>query len=396
MMAAIVITGATLRVAVTSVGAELPAIRAALHLSSAAAGWLTALPVLCFAVLGAATPLLARRVGPRGLMAAVLLVSALGLAGRAVAGSAWAFLLCTVVSLASGAVGNVLMPRLVRQHGAGRPGAATALYTAALALASAAAAAGSTAIARQAGWRWGIGAWPFLDVAAAASWLPPPRPREWRGPPRARAVPAAGGCPASRRVALLAAFFGFQSVQSYTVFGWFPTLLRDCGTSAAQASTLVGAYAVVAVPVYLVAPRLAVRRMPAAIVALGLCQVVAYLGLAAGPAGLAWLWMILAGTGSGAFAMALRLIADAGTRAGSATSVSAVVQGSGYLLAAAGPLLVGLVHDVTGGWTGSLALLGVAAVISTASGLASLRRVAGQERAGDSSVNLDSQKNIPT
>lgn len=367
----IALTGATLRVAVTSVGALLPEIRAALHLSDAAAAWLAALPVLIFAVLGAATPLLVRRVGPRGAMVAGLLVSALGLVGRALTGSAWVFGLCSVLALSGAAAGNVLMPGLVRRHGGQHLGAATALYTTALALASAGAAAGSTALATYAGWRGGIGVWALLNVAAACSWLPLRRPQERRGPlPR----PSRGRLPRvwSRRVVLITAFFGFQSVQSYTVFGWFPTLLRDTGTSTPEAGTLIGLYAVVAVPVYLVAPRLPPARLRIAVLGLGLCQIAAYLGLIADPAGPTWLWMTLAGIGSGSFAVALHLIAGAGAGAGSTTSISAAVQGSGYLLAAAGPLLVGLVHGVTCDWAPSLVLLCVAAVISTSSGLGSL------------------------
>jgi CP family cyanate transporter-like MFS transporter len=430
----IALTGATLRVAVTSVGAQLPAIRAALHLSGAATAWLTALPVLCFSGLGAATPFLARRVGPRGAMMASLLVSALGLVGRALTGSAWVFGLCSVLALAGAAAGNVLMPGLVRGHGAGHPGAATALYTSTLALASATAAAGTTALAAHAGWRGAIGAWGILDVAAACTWLPlrqspkgsgptvpegsGPTMREGAGPavlaarrsppvmlarcrrPGQRRSPG----PWSREVALIAAFFGFQSVQSYTVFGWFPTLLENAGTGAPEAGALIGLYAVIAVPVYLVAPRLPPPRLRIAVLALGLGQAGAYLGLIADPVGLAWLWMTLAGMGSGAFAVALRLVADAGARAGSTTSVSAAVQGSGYLLAAAGPLLVGLVRDMTGSWVPCLGLLAAAAVISTSSGLGSLRQAGGpghsgglrQERPGDGRVNLDSRSELPT
>jgi CP family cyanate transporter-like MFS transporter len=289
------------------------------------------------------------------------------------------------------------MPGLVRDHGAGHLGAATALYTSALALASAAAAAGTATLAAYAGWRTGIGVWAVLDVAAACSWLPlRPSPRGGRpavrparpGPPALR--PARRGRPAlpwrrrpgrggpagpwTREVALIAAFFGFQSVQSYTVFGWFPTLLENAGRSAPQAGTLIGLYAVIAVPVYLVAPRLPLPWLRIAILALGLCQAGAYLGLIADPAGLGWLWITLAGVGSGAFAVALRLVADAGARAGSATSVSAAVQGSGYLLAAAGPLLVGLVREMAGSWVPALVLLAMATVISTSSGLGSLRK----------------------
>jgi CP family cyanate transporter-like MFS transporter len=42
-------------------------------------------------------------------------------------------------------------------------------------------------------------------------------------------------------------------------------------------------------------------------------------------------------------------------RAEVTTTLSALVQGWGYLLAAAGPLLIGLLHQLTGGWSVPLA-----------------------------------------
>ena len=81
---------------------------------------------------------------------------------------------------------------------------------------------------------------------------------------------------------------------------------------------------------------------------------------------LVWLWITLAGLGSGAFAVALHLTGAASR----ASAVSAVIQGGGYLLAAAGPLLAGLTYDTTGGWTLPLALLCVAATLSSSAGAA--------------------------
>jgi CP family cyanate transporter-like MFS transporter len=47
--------------------------------------------------------------------------------------------------------------------------------------------------------------------------------------------------------------------------------------------------------------------------------------------------------------------------------MSALVQGGGYTVAATGPLVVGAVHDATGGWTVPLlVILGAVAVIAVA------------------------------
>ena len=38
----------------------------------------------------------------------------------------------------------------------------------------------------------------------------------------------------------MALFFGLQSLQAYSIFGWFAQLWRDAGYSAEQAGLLVG------------------------------------------------------------------------------------------------------------------------------------------------------------
>ena len=53
--------------------------------------------------------------------------------------------------------------------------------------------------------------------------------------------------------------------------------------------------------------------------------------------------------------------------------LSAATQGLGYLLAATGPLAVGLLHEATGGWRAGLVLLLVLLVVQAAVGLAAAR-----------------------
>ena len=103
---AIVLTGLNLRTAVNSVGPVLQEIEEGLGVSSALAGVITTLPVLCFAALGFAGPPLAARFRDGHVLAAALLAMALGLVVRAVAGSFWLFVLGTVAAMAGGALGN--------------------------------------------------------------------------------------------------------------------------------------------------------------------------------------------------------------------------------------------------------------------------------------------------
>jgi cyanate permease len=71
--------------------------------------------------------------------------------------------------------------------------------------------------------------------------------------------------------------------------------------------------------------------------------------------------MSLLGLGLGTFAMVLTLIPLRARTAETTAALATVTQGCGYLLAAAGPVLVGVLRGATGGYTGMfvLALAGV-------------------------------------
>jgi CP family cyanate transporter-like MFS transporter len=68
--------------------------------------------------------------------------------------------------------------------------------------------------------------------------------------------------------------------------------------------------------------------------------------------------MVLLGVGQGgALGLGLILPVLRGHSADEVASMTAMAMGLGYLIAAAGPALVGAVHDATGGWTAPLWVL---------------------------------------
>jgi CP family cyanate transporter-like MFS transporter len=82
-----------------------------------------------------------------------------------------------------------------------------------------------------------------------------------------------------------------------------------------------------------------------------------------------YLWVVLVGTGQGAcFALGLNLLVLRTRHVADTARVSAMAQSIGYTVSAAGPLLVGLLHDATGSWSAPLALLLVLLVPQAVSG----------------------------
>jgi CP family cyanate transporter-like MFS transporter len=367
LFAALVLTGLSMRTAVTSIGAVLDDLQSGLHAGSDVAGVITTLPVICFAGLGAVTPRLSHRYGAHRLLVAAMLLMTLGLVLRALAGSIWVFLLLSVLALAGGAISNVLMPSLVKRHFPDRIGRMTAVYTTALAVGATAGAGLTVPIGHIGdGWRTGIGSWALLSAVAVLPWLPTlrhdsPDPEAPRGISANRLVH-------SRTAWILAVFFAFQSFQAYIAFGWFAKFEHAHGVSSSTAGWMVALVAAMTIPVSMVVPTVAPRRHRLVVTVLSGCYLVAYVGFALAPVGGAWVWMTLTGIASGLFPLALTMIGLRSRTAETTAALSAFVQTIGYIVAGSGPLLFGVLYGATNSWTLPRGLLFIALAIAFASG----------------------------
>lgn len=360
LAAAVVFAALNLRPAVTSIGPLLDKAQTALGASSTWAGVLTTLPGLCFAVAGLAAPALARRLGIGASVALALGVLTLGLVVRVLDGPL-VVLGGTLVSSAGIALANVLIPVVVKDNFPARIGLMTGVYTAAL---QAGAAFGSavtppldTALG---GWRQAWAGWALLAVAALVLWLLAGRGRASGGvtrPERGRSLLR------SPLAWIVTVFFGLQAFGAYIVMGWFAQVLMDAGVSRGDAGVLLGLMSLLAVPISLVVPAVAARQGSQTwwIVGLSMCGVGGNIGLIVAPSAAPLLWSILVGVGMSVFSLALTTIALRARSGPDTASLSAMAQGYGYLIAAPGPLLFGLLHDLTSAWT--LPLLVFTAVV---------------------------------
>jgi len=269
-----------------------------------------------------------------------------------------------MLALAGMAMANVLLPSLVRLHFPDRIGRVTGLYTTALSVGLTAAIVLTVPVADVlGGWRWGLGIWAVVALVAAVPWLGLLR-RDVRTDPRP------GGEESEREIRFvdiartrlgwaMVLFFGLQSLQAYAVFGWFATLWRDAGFSAAQAGGLVGVVAAMSIPLSLWAPPMVARpgdQRWVLYLVVG-CYPVAYLGLIASPHRLALLWAMILGVALATFPIILVLIGLRTRSPGGTAALSGFTQSLGYLTAAVGPFGVGTLHEVSGGWTVPLLVL---------------------------------------
>lgn len=371
----IMLVAYNLRLAAVSIGPVLPDLQAELGISTALAGLLTSLPTLCFALFGFLGPELASRLGLHRTILAALATNAAGQALRIVAGNTVGFLIGTVLALAGIGVINVLMPALVKRHFPLRAGLMTALYstTQAIAVAIAGLLTARLALSMD-GWRGPFWIWAGCALVAL---VPLVITAVRFGDSFTRRVSAIR-LPDVARTRLgwyMAVFFGTQSAIAYAQFGWLPSIYQEAGFTATQAGDLATIFLALVIPVTFVAPVLTQRvRNPAWLVwATAVLAAAGFIGLAWDPAQLPWLWPALMALGGGAFSMILVLLnMRARTQDGTA-ALSSFAQSSGYVLAAFGPLLMGVLKDSTGGWIAPLLFQAFLAVPMLLCGLAVVR-----------------------
>ena len=380
--AALVLTGllllaVNLRPAAVSVGPVLSEVRDSLGLSAASAGVLTSLPVLAFAVFGAAAPASARRLGVHRVVLVALLVVGCGLVARALVHQEAAFLVLSLLTLGGMAMANVLIPSLVRLHFPDRVGAVTSLYTTVLSLGLTAAFVLTVPISHAMGtWRAGLAAWAVLAFVAAVPWLllqrdraatpvPSTSPAVPRTAPHRRARrgpdPAGLGDGGVLRDAVDARLRDLRLVRHAVARR---RLLRLHGRAArGRARAGLGADVVPGAP-----PGRRGLRPVLVLLAVSACYPVGFAGLLLAPASTAVLWAVVVGVGTATFPVVLVLIGlRARTPAGTA-ALSSFTQSVGYLFSAIGPLGVGLLHGATGGWGVPLAAMTAVVVPLVVSG----------------------------
>ncbi|WP_308285590.1 CynX/NimT family MFS transporter [Actinoplanes hulinensis] len=355
----LVLAAVNLRLAVTSIGPVLTEIRAGLGMSATTAGLLTSVPVVCFALIGLASPRLARRFGAARVILSGLVLLTVGLAVRPYTGAPAPFLLFSAVALAGIALVNVLLPSIVKDRFPDRVGTVTGLYSVALNIGATTAAAATVPLTSAFGdWRLGLACWALAAVIALPPWLLLARSRSATpqdqdqdpSPVRVSRHPVAWA---------LAVYFGMQSTSAYVIIGWLPQIYRDAGLSASLAGVLFAVTSLLGVPLSFLLSAYAgrLRSQSGIAVALGLFGIAGWTGLWLSPGAAPWLWATLLGVVNAAFPLALTMIALRGRTPATVVRLSAFAQSVGYLFAIPGPIVVGLLHEVSHGWRLPLALM---------------------------------------
>ncbi|MET0854428.1 MAG: MFS transporter [Microterricola sp.] len=369
----ILLVALNLRTAVAALSPIAAEITQDIPLSPIALGVLGMLPPVCFALFGIFSPVFTRRFGLEPVLIAALIAIVVGHTLRGLSVSLPMLLLGSAITFAGLGVGNVLLPPLVKKYFPDRVGLMTTLYATALSVGTFIPPLFAVPVADAAGWQFSLGMWAIFGMLALLPWVTLMIGHRTRGvelPEEAQPALLVRVWRSSLGWSL-AVVFATSSLNAYAMFAWLPALLVDtAGQTPAEAGAMLSLYAAMGLPAALVIPVLAARlRHIGVLVYIGVAFfIVGYLGLLLVPAELTWLWVALAGCGPLIFPLSLVLInLRTRTHEGS-VALSGFIQGVGYTIGALGPLLVGVFHELSSGWSLPLLFLMATAVICAFAG----------------------------
>lgn len=370
---AIVLVAANLRPAITAVAPLVTRIQSSTGISSAEAGLLTSIPLLAFGGCSLLAPVFGRRIGMEATVVAALALLVGGIALRSVPVLVLLFVGTALLGVGV-ALGNVLVPALVKRDFPGREAVAIGVYSATLT--GAAALASGTAVpvvdAIGGSWRAGLALWAAPAAACLLLWL-----RRLRDAHHDIAPVHVTGWrwrdPLAWQVTL---FMGIQSLGYYSAFAWLPADFEQHGIHAAAAGWLVSLMGFCQLPTAFAVP--AFFRSPSwhrvAVVVTVAMNGLALAAVVLWPARGSVVWMILLGLAQGAaLGLAMTFIVVRSPSVDAAAQISAMAQSLGYLLASAGPATLGLLRDATGGFTLPMLLLVAVLAPELVCGLAASR-----------------------
>lgn len=378
LILAIIIIGFNLRPAITSVGPLLGTIRDELSLANWSAGTLTSLPLIAFAAMSPMAPKIANRLGNVRTILLGLFLLAGGIGIRSIPLTLTLFTGTVIIGVGI-AIMNVLLPAFIKEKLPNRVGRVTSIYSTSMGVLASTASGVSVPLAKGAdlGWQFSLLFWGFIAVIGIVMWLfvkkqesATTEKEKSTGP---SSKPVANNVWKSPLAWQVTFFMGLQSIIFYVIVSWLPEMMHDFGFTVATAGWLLFYIQFIGIPGTFLAPVLAEKfsNQLGIVAFIGGGGIIGFTGLLiGGPLWLIVIWITIIGLASGSsISLSLAFLGMRARNAGEAGNLSGMAQSLGYILAASGPLFIGLLYDIFHIWTVPLIVLIFVCVFMTIAGL---------------------------
>ncbi len=366
-----------LRAPITAVGSLVKLIQTDFTLSNQVAGLITTIPLIAFAIVSPFVATFVKRHGYARITAIGVMLVLVGEVVRSYTGTIGLFIGTTTLGVGI-AIGNVIVPSVIKSHFPKNIGLMTSIYTASLCGCAALGAGISYPLAAQVGLGWGhaLAVWGIVAVLSLVMWIPQFKLESefHAAAPKPKATARQSRSIWLEPVAWSVTFFmGIQSLVFYALVAWLPTMLAARGFEASFVSLLALLYQLVAIPATLIIPILCDKFKDQRLLTWGVCAtyLMGMIGMIACTSELGILLSILvmALSMGGAISLSIAFISLRSPNALRTSQLSGMAQSAGYLLAAIGPVFIGYLVDVMGNWTIIMSILAACLVPLAISGI---------------------------
>lgn len=366
IVAAILLMAINMRAPIIGFGAVAQMIQHQLGLSTKTIGIIGTMPVMAFATSSFIAPILARRFGLENTVTLAALGLALGIFLRSWQPALGFLVIGTVLLSVAIALGNVLMPAVIKKYTPNKISLVMGVYSLFLSVWAGVAAGIIPKVSEWAGWQWALSSWGWVSVAALVAWLwvlhltiRQRLPSVLQPETGEMGMDLPHHSPAQRSVWRLpmawfiSVYMGLQSLLYYTLASFLPSLLADKGLTASQVSQTGLLFQVVAFPSILLLSKWVSAGWNIRLLAMAaaVSNLIGVIGFGFLSIQLAWLWAIFAGFGCGViFTLCMMLFTIKARDSHQAAELSGMAQTVGYGIAVLGPLLTGWLKDISHGW----------------------------------------------
>lgn len=363
LILSILLIGATLRSPITCVGPLIPFVREELEVSNSIIGLINTLPLLIFGIFSPFVPKLSSKFGMEITLFIAMILLTIGVFIRSL-GDISILLFGTLLLGMAIAVGNVLMPGLIKSNFPYHIGLMTGLYSVSMNVFSALASGISVPIASipTLDWHNAMQVWSIISLAAVSIILlrlPAIRASHKKVFVKVKSQPSK--VIFKSKIAWAVTFFmGLQSLIPYSLFTWLPDILLTKGYTEGESGWLMAIYQLGLIPTTFIAPIIAARMQSQRLIACisGLLFFFGLLGVSFISSDVIIAFLILIGIGAGTtFSLAMMFFVLRTNTITESSQLSSMAQSIGYIVAALGPFFLGSIAEWTNGWTVPLAIL---------------------------------------
>ena len=345
----------TLRAPILGVGPLVQTLQSELSLTRTMAGFITAFPLIALGLIAPFAGKLSRYIGFEKSIVIALLIMIVGVCIRS-AGQEWQLYFGTVLIGVSIAIGNVLLPGMVKRDFPNKIAKVTGNYGMAIGLSAALTSATAVPLMNYFGWQTAL-ACSLIFPGIALLLVTLRIGREGNLSPVTTSLGKSNKNVWSSILGWqVTLFMSLNSIIFYAIVTWLPSILTDAGNTREAAGSIHGFMQLASiVPGLVLGPivaRMKDQRIAAAL--LSILQLVALGGFIYQPS-FAFIWAFMFGMGSGgALILSLMFIGLRTSSPQEAASLSGMAQCVNFLIGAFGPALAGKMYALSGSWLSTL------------------------------------------